>query len=360
MANSSCSHWWHCPFYFCMSVVLAFLAITTNLHEDAKSNSTPSIQATRRGLSLNASKALRAHGFDVMATLLQISPELFLSSPESTIFAIQDSSISNISGHLPPWAMKQLLKYHTSPVKLPMQELFKKPEGSCLSTLLHDKIIKITKNDGAKHEIEINNVLISHPDVFFEGPISVHGVLGSFSSLDLPGHIDQDWNFIQPPTCENFNQSRGFNSTNEMKNFVRWPSIIQFLSANGFVQFSIGLQSVLDGIVEDYADLNSVTIFAPPYFTFIAMPAPLLGRVVRLHVLPQRFTYRELALLPDKSPLKTLLSDENLEVTISVSKRSLAIDGVEITEADIFSSREAVIHGISRALSVEKISGTSR
>ncbi|XP_027064409.2 fasciclin-like arabinogalactan protein 21 [Coffea arabica] len=297
-----------------------------NLHEDTNNNSSPLIQASKRGLSLNASKASRAHCFNVMATLLQISTELFVF-PEFTIFAIQDSSISNISGHLPPWAMKQLLQCHSSPVKLPIQELFKKPEDSCFSTLLHDKIIKITKKDEEKHEIEVNDVMISHPDVFLGGPFSVHGVLGSFSSLDLREHIDQDWNFIHSPTCGNFDQSHRLNGTNEIKDFVRWPSIIQFLSANGFVQFAKGLRSVVDGVVQEYADLSSVTILAPPYFTFIALSALLLDRVVSLHVLPQR---------------------------------SLAIDGVEITEAEIFSSREVVIHGISRALGMEKISDTSR
>ena len=64
--------------------------------------------------------------------------------------------------------------------------------------------------------------------------------------------------------------------------------------------------------------------------------------------------------MPEKSTLKTLLSDESLEVTMNNSARSLAIDGVEITEAEIFSSREVVIHGISRALGMEKISDTSR
>ncbi|KAL3509606.1 hypothetical protein ACH5RR_029007 [Cinchona calisaya] len=356
MANS-CSHWWHCPFYFAMSVILAFVAITTNLHEETTNISTPSI---RRGLSLNASKALRAHGFNVMATLLQISPELFLSSPESTIFAIQDSSISNLSGHLPPLAIKQLLQYHISPSKLPIQELLKKPQGSCLSTLVPNKNIEITKNAGDKLVIEINNVLVSHPDMFLEGPFSVHGVLGPFSSLGLHDHIDQEWNFIDSPTCENFNQSHVLNSTNEMKNFVHWQRIIQFLSTNGFVPFAIGLQSVLDGILQDYADLSSVTIFAPPYFTIIALPTPLLDRVVRLHVLPQRFAYTDLASLPEKSSLRTLLSDETLEITRTNSSQLLVVDGVQITGAEIFSSKEVMIHGISRALGMKKISGASR
>ncbi|CAI9090343.1 OLC1v1025094C1 [Oldenlandia corymbosa var. corymbosa] len=367
MANSSCSHWWHAPFYIATSIALAVIAISTVIHEDPNSTPSSSLQSIKKDLSLNASKALRSQGFNVMATLLQITPELFLSSPESTIFAIQDSTISNLSAHLPPLAMKQLLQYQVSASNLPIQALLKKPQGSCLTTLLRGKYVKITKVDEEKGVIEINNALITHPDMFLGGPFSVHGILGSLSSLNFHDVVDKDSNFIAPsdPNCENFNDTGGFsspsnNNTEANNQLVQWPKIIQFLNTNGFLPFAIGLQSVLDGIFRDYPDLRSVTIFAPPFFSLVSLPSPLLDRVVRLHILAQRYASMELAFLPENSSLETLQDGENLEIHKSNSSGFLAIDGVEITAPELFVSKDVIIHGISRALGAEKISGTSR
>ncbi|CAK9161382.1 unnamed protein product [Ilex paraguariensis] len=346
----SCSHWWHAPFYFAMSVTLAVIAITTPIHSSLK-NSIPPNNSIKHSLSINATQALRTHGFNVFATLLQFSPELFLSSSESTIFGIQDSAISNLS--LPPWAMKQLLQYHTSPSKLPIQELFKKPLGTCLPTLLQHKNTAITTTNVNQRSIEINNVLISHPDVFLEGPISIHGVLGPFFSLDLPG-IVQDWDIIESPICDTNN--RVVSNMSEPKNRIEWPRIVQVLSSNGFVSFAIGLHSVLDGILKDHANLSSVTIFAPPNLMFVASPSPFLDRIVRFHIVPLKFSYIELASLPEKSSLKTLIPDKDLWITSRVKfSQNLAIHGVEITAPEISSSEKFIIHGISRAFNVEEL-----
>ncbi|KAL2474663.1 Fasciclin-like arabinogalactan protein 21 [Abeliophyllum distichum] len=296
----------------------------------------------RHDLALNASRVLRIHGFNAIATLLQISPELFLSGPESTIFAIQDSAMSNVS--VPPWVMKQLLQYHTSPSKLPMQELIKKPHGSCLTTLVYDKNLMITKNDTKTGSVEINSVLISHPDMFLEGPVSVHGILGLFSD------IDQDWGIIQSPVC-NSNQTL-FSNPNERRDMVEWARIVQLLSSNGFVSFAIGLHSVLNGILQDYADLSSVTIFAPPNSGFISSPWPMLYKIVRSHILPNRFTYLDLTSLPKNNSLRNLVPGEHLQISTNKFSRVLVVNEVEITLPDILSSTNFVIHGISRALEV--------
>ncbi|KAF5948422.1 hypothetical protein HYC85_014379, partial [Camellia sinensis] len=82
-----------------------------------------------------------------------------------------------------PNILKQLIKYHTSPSKLPIHELLKKPKGTCLTTIVHQKNIVITKIDLKQGTIEINDVLISYLDLFLKRPISIHGVLAPFSSL---------------------------------------------------------------------------------------------------------------------------------------------------------------------------------
>lgn len=184
-------------------------------------------------------------------------------------------------------------------------------------------------------------MLVSHPDVFLEGPIAVHGVLGPFSPLG-----PQD--FIKSPICDS--NSTLVSDFLEPKNLVEWGRIIQLLSSYGFVSFAIGMRSVLDGILEDYASLNTATIFAPPNLAVVASSSPLLDKVVRFHMLPRKLTYVELTSLPVRTLLRTLVPGQDLEVAGEVDfMQGLVINGVEIAAPDLFSSEKFVVHGISRA-----------
>lgn len=209
----------------------------------------------------------------------------------------------------------------------------------------------MTKNDAKKGSVEINDVLIAHPDVFLDGAISIHGVLGPFSRPELH-ETDQDWEITEPLVCD----SHCGILSNSSKISDEWTRMVRFLSSNGFVSFAIGLHSLLDGILQDYPDLNSATIFAPVEFVFVASSRPLLDKIVRFHILPKRLTFMELTSLPEKASLWTLLLNRNLVITSSASsKQVLAINGVKITAPDAFSSEHFVIHGISRAFSTETL-----
>ncbi|XP_057964111.1 fasciclin-like arabinogalactan protein 21 [Malania oleifera] len=352
----ACSRWWHAPIYFTVSVVLAVMAISTALHPESDS-AIPSNTAALRELTRNASQALRKPGFNAIATLLQISPELFLSpSSQSTIFAIHDSAISNLT--LTPWLAKPLLQYHTFPSKLSLRDLLAKPQGTCLQTRLKGKNAAITKIDAKQRSLEINNVSISHADLFLGGPISIHGVLEPFSPLD-PQDVRQGWAFIRSPICDsNHRLVSGFGKS---KNIPEWNRIIRLLSLNGFVSFAVGLHAVLDNLLEDCMDLSDLTVFAPPDLAFVASPLPLLDRIVRLHILPRRFTYAEMGALPEKASLRTLLPDMDLEISgrgVNMSA-GLAVNGVEITAPEIFSSENFMVHGISRALELAELPNSS-
>ncbi|XP_019190030.1 PREDICTED: fasciclin-like arabinogalactan protein 21 [Ipomoea nil] len=328
----SCSHWWHAPFYLALSVTLAFVAISTG-NRSRNPQSKLSLQhPLHHNLSFNASRALRLRGgFTVFAALLQISPELFLSSsPESTVFAVQDPAFFNASLP-PPWAIKELLLYHTSPSRLPFRLLLRIFPGSCVSTLLLDKNVKITKIDRKRRSVEINHVLITHPDLFLGPGLSVHGVAGFFSPVKET---------VQSFTCDSRNPQ------------LEWPRIVQLLSANGFVSFAIGLYSVLDGLAGDHSNLTSVTIFAPPSLGFLSSPSPLLSKVVKLHLLPSKYTYQDLSSLPQGTVLNTLLPGAEVKISFNNSTRSLSANGVEIIAPDVLRSRNFTVHGISRALGV--------
>ncbi|KAL1550762.1 fasciclin-like arabinogalactan protein 21 [Salvia divinorum] len=321
-AESSCSHWWHAPFYLAMCCTLAFMAISTARYPSINPLPPP------HALAFNASRALRLHGgFHITATLLQISPELFLSAPQTTLFAIQDSAISDLS--LPPSTMRHLLRFHAVPATLPMADLLKKPPGFCLETLAADESLAITNTTTAGGSLTINHVLVSHPDMFLHGPLAVHGVSTPFDAT---------------AACRASNQSSAVLAENGAA--VEWRRIIRVLSSNGFVSFAIGLNAVVDGILRDYANLSSVTVLAPADFEFLSSPSPFLDRIVRLHILQQRFSYVELSAVGNSSLITTLLPASHLQ--IAIFSPNLAVNGVQITRPDVFSSKTFVVHGISR------------
>ncbi|KAJ4824441.1 hypothetical protein Tsubulata_039808 [Turnera subulata] len=346
---ASRSDWCQATMYITISVVLAFIAMSTALNstpEDAQ-QTLATTRPINLQLLLNASRALRRSGFNVVALSLMISPESFFSSPNSTIFAIQDPALASTTSS-PFRVLKHFLQYHTSPLKLSMDDLLKKPQGVCLPTLVQGKNVAVTKVDAKERLVEINHVEVSHPDLFLEEHIAIHGVLAPFSPLESEDFY-HGMESIQAPVCD-ANSSLAAEGT-DPKKMVEWPRIIRLLSSQGFVSFAIGLNSVLDGILEDHPHLDSVTVFTPPVFTSLASsPHPVLEKIVRLHLLPQKVTYAELASLPDKHAVKTLLPDHDLEVTgmVNATKR-LTINGVEIVAPEIFSSQKFVVHGISQS-----------
>ncbi|XVF44491.1 hypothetical protein PTKIN_Ptkin02bG0127400 [Pterospermum kingtungense] len=356
MASSS-SNWWRAPIYFTVSVLLAFLAISTALRSLPKDEPQPTNSTPTTPLLLEASAALRRSGFNIIAALLQITSETFISSPNSTtIFAIPDTSIANFS-HT-SWLLKHLFQYHASPLQLSINDLLKKHPGRCFPTLLRGKNVAITKVDAKERVVEINHVLVSHPDIFLEGPLAIHGVLGPFTSMD-PLYDDQGWDHIQAPICDS--KLSLVSDVVDTKKVIEWTHIIRLLSSKGFVSFAISLNSVLDGILGGQMNFSSVTVFAPPEFSFVASSSALLDKIVRFHIVPRKFTYIELASLPANALLSTLVPDHDLEISSVFNvTQELIINGAKIVAPNIFLSKKFVVHGISQAFQLVGLPNTSR
>ncbi|XP_058762456.1 fasciclin-like arabinogalactan protein 21 [Vicia villosa] len=361
----SCWCWF--PIYFVASVTLGIIAITSAIHSNSKP--TPQeIPPQTLTLSTNATQALKNSGFTLMADLLHRSPPFFLPPQNSTFFAIKDSAISNTS--LPLWFLKSLLLYHTFTTKLTMQELLNVSQGTCMTTLFRQKNASITKIETLQKTVEINRVSISNPNMFLGEQFIIHGVVAPFSSIqreDLQGGPD----FIHSPTCPSSSSlsssspspsssssnrsSSNRNSTytnGDFKKIVEWNRIIQFLGSKGYSSFSIALHSVLEGLLKESVSYHfaSVTIFAPPDVNLLSYPSHLLYRAVKIHILPQRLTYKELSLFPVRTLLKTLMPEHHLEIDgVLGFMAGVVINGIEIVKPDMFVSEKFVVHGISRA-----------
>ncbi|KAI3736246.1 hypothetical protein L6452_15784 [Arctium lappa] len=337
-------------FFTSASMLLAVIITATLRHHH---HHHPNNSSSFTDLTSNASLLLRSNGFNFIATFLHISPELFFSTPQSTIFAIPDAAISNHS--IPPYMTKQLLAYHISPAKLTIQDLFRKPAKTCLPTLIPHQRVTITKNDYKNRLLEINNVLITHPDLFLQGPITIHGIAGSFASFD---HRQEIMNL---PVCESDHDGGSSSTGGFIKNKDEWGKVVKFLGSSGFMPFAIGLNSVTDGILKDFPDLNSVTIFTPPNIALMAMPSPLLDKFMRFHIVPQRHSFRQLAGFQAGSSLRTLVNGKHVDIT-DTSKLSqiVSINGVAITAPDLFVSNNFIVHGIARPLTMDELSSMSR
>lgn len=205
----------------------------------------------------------------------------------------------------------------------------------------------LTKVDAKERAVEINHVLITHPDIFLEGPLAIHGVLGPFTSMN-PLFFEQGWDHIQAPICDS-----EFSLVSEVidtKKVIEWTHIIRLLSSKGFVSFAIGLNSVLDGILEGRMNFSSVSVFAPKEFSFVASSSAMLEKIVRFHILPRKFTYMELASLPANATLSSLVPDHDLKISgVFDVSHELVINGAKIVAPNIFSSDKFVVHGISQA-----------
>jgi hypothetical protein len=228
-----------------------------------------------------------------------------------------------------------------------MEELLNKSQGDCVTTLFRQKNVSLTKIENLQKRIEINNVLISNPDLFLGEEFNIHGVLGPFSSIQrevLQGGSD----FIRSSNCRLFKNNSTYS--------VEWNKVVQLLASQGYSSFSIALHSVLERIQKDSMSFSSVTIFAPHEVNLLNYPSNVLDRVVRFHILPQRLTYRELSSFPVRTLLKTLVLNEHLEIDGVLDFMSgVVINGIEIVKPDMFVSERFVIHGISRAFKMAEI-----
>ncbi|TKY48791.1 Fasciclin arabinogalactan protein 21 [Spatholobus suberectus] len=344
------SRWCWFLIYFVASITLGIIAISSAMRSSSKNTTQEAAAPIPNDLSTNASNALRKAGFIVMAELLHHSPSFFKPPQNATIFAIKDSALKNTSH--PLWFLKTLLLYHTTTAKASsFLDLLNTSQGTCLTTLLRDKNVSVTKVDRAQNSVEINHVSISNPNIFLGEQLAVHGVLAPFSPLHPQDLLQRGLDsVIHSPTCHS-------NSSHESENGVEWNRVVHLLGAKGYASFSIALHSVLDGIKKDSGSSCSVTIFAPPDSTLLGRPSSFLDRAVRLHILPQRFSYKELTSLPVRTLLKTLASDDDhLEIDgVLDFVHGMVVDGVEIVAPDMLVSEKFVVHGISRAFKMAEL-----
>ncbi|KAI3714119.1 hypothetical protein L1987_72709 [Smallanthus sonchifolius] len=191
-------------------------------------------------------------------------------------------------------------------------------------------LIHFTKQDQQNQLLEINNVLITHPDIFLQPSVAIHAVSGPFASFKLLPQINQ------LPICNNVNQTQRLDV---IKIKAEWKMMVKFLTSSGFTPFAFWLYSVLDGIIKDHPNLHTMTIFAPPVIEIMEMGPSVVHQLLRYHIVPKKHSFKHLASFTG--------------TVVNVSDELLSINQVEITSPNLLSSRSFVVHGIARAFAMD-------
>ncbi|XP_047941626.1 uncharacterized protein LOC125188670 [Salvia hispanica] len=104
----------------------------------------------------------------------------------------------------------------------------------------------------------------------------------------------------------------------------------------------------------------TATLFVPSNAAISGLlassPARLDPLLVPYHIVPQRLTFSDLQDLPSQTRLPTLLPSNFIVVTDN-SPATLAVDGSEITQGDIFLNPAFAVHGVDRVLNYSVFGG---
>ncbi|PWA98763.1 FAS1 domain-containing protein [Artemisia annua] len=269
--------------------------------------------------------------------------------------------MSNLS--IPPYMTVQLITYHTLPNKFTFQDLLNKPLNTCFVTMFQGQKVSITRKDAKTGSLEVNNVLVTHPDMFLHEKVAIHGVNGPFASFKFHQEINE------LPICyKNISDGNStiasVGSINSRLDLIKlrgeFKMLVKYLTQSGYAPFAFGLFNVLDGIVKDHPDLHTMTIFVPPVVEVMEMPSNVVNKFMRSHIVPKKHSFKHLASLPQGAGIKSLCPGKEVEITSSVvgslEDELLSINRVAITAPDLLVSKSFVVHGIAQAFPMDGVS----
>ncbi|GMI68652.1 hypothetical protein HRI_000534500 [Hibiscus trionum] len=290
-------------------------------------------------------------GFNELATA---APSLFGDSANAatwtgpyTIFAPSDSSILTcISCSIP-----SLLREHMVPGLFTSDYLRKLPFGSKFETLSPGRCITVTstssvKNDLTVYKIFIGGVEITHPDLFNNGLIVVHGLQGYISHLS-PFSCDVER--MTSSLALQFHYDRSHSNQLSPQQHVALMrfmlrDVILRLRNSGFSVLSLALKLKYAELVS----LRNVTIFALDDVSIFSGSYSYINSV-RLHILPNRLlTVADLERLPVGTTLTTLDRDQSLVVTTEggIMRKQMRINYVSIKVADMIRNLNVIVHSL--------------
>ena len=271
----------------------------------------------------------------------------------STLFAPSDSSLRTcVSCSIP-----NLLREHLVPGLFTIDYLRKLAFGTKIETLSPGRCITVTVERSSKisnfsatggtDKVFIGGVEITHPDLFNNGLVVVHGLQGFVSplspyscdvermtSLSFPFHSDrmhQNQPLVQPVISI-------------MRLMLR--DAMLRLRNNGFSILALAMRVKYNDLV----GLNNMTVFAIDDVSIFSGSHAYTSNV-RFHIVPNHFlTFSDLEKLPLGTPLPTLERGQSLLITTAggggFSAAPLMINYVRIKVPDVMRNLKIVVHSL--------------
>ncbi|KZV52984.1 hypothetical protein F511_31949 [Dorcoceras hygrometricum] len=258
-----------------------------------------------------------------------------------TVFAPSDASLLTC----PSCSLPLLLQELTLPGLYPLHFLQTLIFGTKIETLAPNRCLTVTNND--KDKVFVNGVEISHPDLFSNGLIVIHGLQGFVSHLS-PVSCDVERMSSLSFPAQSLTSSTLPSSSLAIMRLMLKDAILR-LRATGYSIASLALRVKFVHLSE----LKSITIFALDDVSIFSGEGSSYLSNFRYHVVPnRRVTGAELVSLPSTTVLPTMDVGNNLVVTTAGGGGSLApmrVNYVKITTIDLLHNSRIVIHGISAA-----------
>ncbi|XP_008807041.2 putative fasciclin-like arabinogalactan protein 20 [Phoenix dactylifera] len=279
----------------------------------------------------NAVESLSAAGYVSMALTLNLTSQMLLphAAAGATLFSPSDAAFSD-SGQ-PPFS---LLRFHLAPQRLRPKTLRSLSHGAEIPTLAPNLSLLITTSatDG---RVSLNGVRINESALFDNASLIVYAADDFFDpsfrisslpaqSLATPGSVIQ----CQPP-----NPSRSLAGASAKLRSMGYSSIAAFLD----VQL-------------EWGGSKGATVFAPGDAALGACQGNFSEHLVvfRRHVVPCRLSGSDLAELGAGTVVPTFAEDFTIIVDRS-DGRSL-LNGVPVSDEDLFDDGSVVVHGVRDVL----------
>uniref|UniRef100_A0A2N9EU22 FAS1 domain-containing protein n=1 Tax=Fagus sylvatica TaxID=28930 RepID=A0A2N9EU22_FAGSY len=271
----------------------------------------------------------------------------------STLFAPSDSSLRTCTS----CSIPNLLREHIVPGLFTIEYLRKLTFGTKIESLSAGRCITVTSERSktanlstAAGKVFIGGVEITHPDLFNNGLVVVHGLQGFVSplspfscdvermtSLSFPYHPDRTAlpHQILPPV-------QPFISI--MRLMLR--DAMLRLRNNGFSILALAMKVKYAELV----GLNNMTVFAVDDVSIFSGSHAYTSNV-RFHIVPNHFlTFSDLEKLPLGMPLPTLERGQSLVITTSggggLAAAPMRINYVRIKGPDVMRNLKIVVHSL--------------
>ncbi|XP_057961710.1 fasciclin-like arabinogalactan protein 21 [Malania oleifera] len=280
-------------------------------------------------------------GFQELAMAVHSLPSPPAWTGPSTIFAPTDASIHSCSSCSVP----RLLQEHIIPGLFTLNYLRTLPFGTKIETMVPGRCVTVTSAVN-NTKLFMGGVEITHPDLFNNGFLVVHGLDGFVSHLSPFSCNIERVNSLYFPTYQPADRSQPLPSISVMRLMLR--DAMLRLRISGYSILALALRVKYAELV----GLHNMTVFALDDIS-IFNGGHAYVREVRFHIVPNRLLMAaDLEHLPPSTVLPTLEPSEALVVTTAGlgggggGPTPLRINYVRMRSPDLLHNLRIVVHGL--------------